>query len=119
MMNQSVAKMLFPGQSALNRTLRWTDPVMKFIGISPEPRRIIGVVPDVDDENIIPSPSMTVYEPSDQEGWQGRLFVRTDLLPAGLYPSSPARFTTWPKTSRWSEPAHSKIFARKFSPPTV
>ena len=29
---------------------------MKFIGISYEPRRIIGVVPDFDDENIIPSP---------------------------------------------------------------
>ena len=27
---------------------------MKFIGIGTEPRRIIGVVPDVDDQNIIP-----------------------------------------------------------------
>ncbi len=84
--NQSVAKMLFPGQSALNRSLRWTDPVMKFIGISQEPRRIIGVVPDVDDENIIPSPSPMVYQPSDQEGWQGRLFVRTDHDPYTLVP---------------------------------
>ncbi len=84
--NQSVAKMLFPGQSPLNRSLRWTDPVMKFIGISEEPRRIIGVVPDVDDENIIPSPSPMVYQPSDQEGWQGRLFVRTDHDPYSLVP---------------------------------
>jgi predicted permease len=84
--NQSVARTLFPGQSPLNRSLRWTDPVMKFVGISPEPRRIIGVVPDVDDENIIPSPSMMVYQPSDQEGWQGRLFVRTDHDPYTLVP---------------------------------
>jgi putative ABC transport system permease protein len=84
--NQSVAKMLFPGQSPLNRSLRWTDPVMKFVGISEEPRRIIGVVPDVDDENIIPSPSPMVYQPSDQEGWQGRLFVRTDHDPYSLVP---------------------------------
>jgi ABC-type antimicrobial peptide transport system permease subunit len=84
--NQSVAKMLFPGQSALNRSLRWTDPVMKFIGISQEPRRIIGVVPDVDDENIIPSPAPMVFQPSDQEGWQGRLFVRTDHDPYTLVP---------------------------------
>jgi ABC-type antimicrobial peptide transport system permease subunit len=41
-----------------------------------EPRRIVGVVPDLDDENIVPSPSMMVYQPTDQEGWQGRLFVR-------------------------------------------
>jgi putative ABC transport system permease protein len=41
---------------------------IKFVGISPEPRRIIGVVPDLDDENIIPSPAMTVYQPTDQDG---------------------------------------------------
>ncbi|MFZ0744487.1 MAG: ADOP family duplicated permease [Terracidiphilus sp.] len=74
--SKSVANSLFPGQDPLNRELRWTDGVMKFIGISYEPRRIIGVVPDVDDENIIPSPAMTVYQPAEQEGWQGRLFVR-------------------------------------------
>ncbi|MFL6428537.1 MAG: FtsX-like permease family protein, partial [Acidobacteriaceae bacterium] len=76
--SQSLAQTLFPGQQPLNRELRWTDGVMKFIGISMEPRRIVGVVPDLDDENIIPSPSMMVYQPTDQEGWQGRLFVRVN-----------------------------------------
>ena len=84
--SQSVAQTLFPGQEALQRNLRWTDGVMKFIGISTEPRRIIGVVPDVDDENIIPSPAMTVYQPSGQEGWQGRLFVRAKHDPYTLVP---------------------------------
>lgn len=74
--SQKLARTLFPGQNALNRELRWTDGVMKFIGISMEPRRIVGVVPDLDDENIIPSPEMMVYQPADQEGWQGRLLVR-------------------------------------------
>jgi ABC-type antimicrobial peptide transport system permease subunit len=85
--SQSVARRLFPGEDALNRHLRWTDGVMKFIGISYEPRRIIGVVPDVDDENIIPSPAMTVYQPSDQEGWNGRLFVRAKNDPYALVPT--------------------------------
>jgi len=85
--SQSFAKTLFPGQNVLNRELRWTDPVMKFIGISLEPRRIVGVVPDVDDENIIPSPAMMVYQPTDQEGWQGRLFVRADNDPYILVPA--------------------------------
>ena len=85
--SQSLAKALFPGQDALNRNLWWTDGVMKFIGISTEPRRIVGVVPDFDDENIIPSPAMTVYQPSDQEGWQGRLFVRTGQDPYALVPA--------------------------------
>ena len=85
--SQSLAQKLFPGQQALNRELRWTDGVMKFIGISLEPRRIVGVVPDVDDENIIPSPTMTVYQPTDQEGWQGRLFVRAEQDPYSLAPA--------------------------------
>ena len=74
--SQSLANLLYPGQNPLNRKLWWTDGVMKFIGISMEPRRIIAVVPDFDDENIIPSPAMTVYQPIQQEGWNGRLFVR-------------------------------------------
>jgi putative ABC transport system permease protein len=85
--SQSVANSLFPGQDPVNRELRWTDPVMKFIGISYEPRRIIGVVPDFDDENIIPSPGMSVYQPVDQEGWQGRLFVRAKQDPYTLVPA--------------------------------
>jgi ABC-type antimicrobial peptide transport system permease subunit len=60
---------------------------MKFIGISQEPRRIIGVVPDLDDENIIPSPMMTVYQPTDQDGWDGRLLVRTQQDPYALAPA--------------------------------
>ena len=74
--SQSLAQMLYPGQDAVNRTMRWTDGVMKFIGISYEPRRIIAVVPDFDDENIIPQPAMTIYQPVDQEWSSGRLFVR-------------------------------------------
>ncbi len=89
--SQSLAKTLFPGQQALNRELRWTDGVMKFVGISMEPRRIVGVVPDLDDENIVPSPSMMVYQPTDQEGWQGRLFVR---VKGGTIR------TPWPQPSR-------------------
>jgi putative ABC transport system permease protein len=85
--NQSLANQLFPGQNVVNRELRWTDPVIQFIGISPEPRRIIAVVPDIDDHNIIPSPSMTVYQPTTQEGWNGRLFVRTKTDPYSLVPS--------------------------------
>jgi len=85
--SQSLANSLFPGQPALNRELRWTDGVMKFIGIGYEPRRIVGVVPDIDDENIIPAPAMTIYQPSDQEGWSSRLFVRTKGDPYALVPA--------------------------------
>ncbi len=84
--SQSVAQKLFPGQDPLNREMRWTDPVVKFIGISDGPRRVVGVVPDIDDENIIPEPGITIYQPSDQEGWESRLFVRTKGDPYSFVP---------------------------------
>ena len=85
--SQSLANSLFPGQDPLNRELKWTDSVMKFIGISYEPRRIVGVVPDFDDENIIPIPQITVYQPANQEGWEDRLFVRAKQDPYSLVPA--------------------------------
>ena len=85
--SQTLAKELFPGQNAVNREMRWTDPVTKFIGISNAPRRIIGVVPDLDDQNIIPRPFLTVYQPTTQEGWNGRLLVRAKSDPYALVPS--------------------------------
>src|SRR5580658_5574985 len=85
--SQSLAQMLYPGQNAVDRTMWWTDGVIKFIGISGEPRRIVAVVPDFDDENIIPQPAMTIYQPIDQEGFGGRLFVRTHQDPYALVPA--------------------------------
>jgi putative ABC transport system permease protein len=85
--SRSVEQQLFPGQSAIGRHLQWTDGVIQFIGISPLPRRIVAVVPDIDDENILPTPTVTVYQPADQEGWTGRLFVRTDGSPTALVPT--------------------------------
>ena len=74
--SQSLAQRMFPNQDALNHHLMWTDPVMKFIDISTGPRRIVGVVADVDDENVVPGPALTVYHPFEQEAiWGGRLFV--------------------------------------------
>jgi ABC-type antimicrobial peptide transport system permease subunit len=74
--SQSLAQRMFANQDAVNRHMMWTDPVMKFIDVSSEPRRIIGVVADVDDENVVPGPAFTVYHPFGQEvSFTGRLFV--------------------------------------------
>ncbi len=75
--SQSVAQRMFPNQDAVNHHLMWTDPVIKFIDLSTGPRRIVGVAADVDDENVVPGPAMTVYHPLDQEIGGGRLFVHT------------------------------------------
>jgi predicted permease len=84
--SQSVAQRMFPNQDAVNRHLMWTDPVMKFVDISPAPRRIVGVVADMDDENLVPGPALTVYHPFAQmQGFGGdRLFVHAHTNPYGL-----------------------------------
>jgi predicted permease len=84
--SQSVAQRMFPTHEALNRRLMWTDPVMKFIDVSTSPRRIVGVVADVDDENVVPGAAMTVYHPFEQEIGGGRLFVHARTDPYALVP---------------------------------
>ena len=84
--SQSLAQRMFPGGDAVNRHLMWTDPVIKFIDVSGGPRRIVGVVPDVDDENVIPAPAMAVYHPYEQEIFGGRVFVRARTDPYALVP---------------------------------
>jgi predicted permease len=82
--SQSVAQRMFPNQDAVNHHLRWTDPVLKFADVSPEPRRIIGVVADVDDENVVPGPALSVYHPFGQVFGGERLFVHARSNPYGL-----------------------------------
>jgi putative ABC transport system permease protein len=82
--SQSLAQRMFPNLDAVNRHLMWTDPVTKFIGVSTGPRRIVGVAADVDDQNIVPGPAMTVYHPFEQEIGGGRLFVHARMDPYAL-----------------------------------
>ena len=85
--SQSLAQRMFPNQDAVNRHIMWTDPVMKFVDISPQPRRIVGVAADVDDENVVSGPVLTVYHPlGQQELWVGRMFVHTHTDPYALVP---------------------------------
>ena len=82
--SQSVAQRMFPNQDAVNHHMMWTDPVMKFIDVSPEPRRIVGVTADIDDEHVVPGPALTIYHPFEQEMGGGRLFVHTHSDPYAL-----------------------------------
>ena len=85
--SESVAKRMFPTQEALNRRMMWTDPVMQFVGIRTEGRRIVGIAADVDDENVVPGPAMSVYHPFEQEIGGGRKFVHANTDPYPLVPS--------------------------------
>jgi putative ABC transport system permease protein len=78
--SQSFAQRLFPSGNAVNGKVWWTDP---YFG-KPEPRRIIGVAADVDDENVVPRPALTVYHPFQQMPIGGRLFVHAAGDPYAL-----------------------------------
>jgi putative ABC transport system permease protein len=85
--SHSLAERMFPGRDAVGRHLMWTDPVMEFIEVSKEPRRIVGVAADVDDENVVAGPALNVYHPFEQqEIWGGRLFVHARTDPYALVP---------------------------------
>ena len=84
--SKNIADQFFPGQDPLNRHVIWTDGIMKFIGVGPEGRRIVGVTADVDDERIDPRSVLTVYHPFEQQLQGGRLFVHTRSDPYALVP---------------------------------
>ena len=81
--SQSVAQRMFPNADAINRTLRLGTATAP-------PRRIIGIVADVDDQNVVQEPTLTIYQ-SARSGAMGllvsRLFVRAAGDPYPLIPS--------------------------------
>jgi putative ABC transport system permease protein len=83
--SQSLAQRMFPSQDAVNHHLIWTDPIIKYADMSSQPRRIIGVARDLDDEHVTPGAALNVYHPFGQENtWGGRLFVHTHGNPYAL-----------------------------------
>ena len=85
--SQSVAQQMFPNRDTLNHHVMWTDPILKAVPMmSTAPLRVIGVVADMDDTNVVPRPTMTVYRPFDQEAvlGGGRLFVHARSNPYAL-----------------------------------
>jgi hypothetical protein len=82
--SESIAQRLFPNRDALNRRLSWANSGPPFGGKSGN--RIVGIVADVDDENVVPGPAMTVYHPMRQVKVAGRLFVHAKGDPYALVP---------------------------------
>ena len=81
--NQSVARRLFPNGDALNRSLTPSNLGTNLGGFSTS--RIVGIVADVDEEDVVQEPSMIVYQVL--RGGSSRLFVRAAGDPRALIPS--------------------------------
>ncbi len=79
--SESIAQRLFSNRNALNRKLWWKG--VEFCN----PCRIVGIVADADDENIVPGPAMTIYHPVQQVAEIKRLFLHIAGDPYALVPS--------------------------------
>ena len=84
--SQTLAQRMFPNGDAVNRKLWWTDRLVASFGMQ-EPRRIVGVVADMDDQSVVPQPALTVYQSAQQVPIAGRLFVRVAGDPYALVPA--------------------------------
>ena len=86
--SETLAQRMFPNQDPINRHVYWTDPVLKFAPpgfISTVPHRIIGVTPDIDDQHLVPEPTLTIYNPmAEGRIIGGRLFIHTIANPYSL-----------------------------------
>ncbi|HXY09483.1 MAG TPA: ADOP family duplicated permease [Terriglobales bacterium] len=84
--SETLARRIFPNQDPINRHVYWTDPVLQFVpGISAAPHRIIGVTADIDDEHVVPEPTLTVYSVLGEGPlYGGRLFIHTSANPYSL-----------------------------------
>jgi putative ABC transport system permease protein len=82
--SQSIARRFFPDGQALNRTLWRTGRLSQSGNQKPTPSRIVGVVADVDDENVDGAPAMAIYLRYTARDLPQRLFVRTSGDPYAL-----------------------------------
>jgi ABC-type antimicrobial peptide transport system permease subunit len=81
--SQSLAQRMFPNADAIDRRL-WLGAAS-----TAKPRRIVGIVADVDDQNVVQEPTLTIYQPlvGVGTGFANRLFVRAAGDPYTLVPS--------------------------------
>jgi predicted permease len=89
--SESFARRMFPDGHALNHHVMATDPLLQFgpadmVSAMSKFRRIVGVVPDVDNTNLVAKPLMTIYHPFDQEQLMdvGRLIIHSRSNPHAL-----------------------------------
>jgi predicted permease len=83
----SLAQRIFPNEDPLNHHVMLNDPILQFApGMHTQSRRIVGVVPDIDNSNLEPKPTLTIYHPFDQERLMGggRLLVNVRSDPYAL-----------------------------------
>ncbi len=83
--NQSLARLLWPGEDPIGRRLTWTGDVLKVIGMKEEWRTVVGVAVDTKDGGLDAAPTRAVFMPVAQALFpSGAVVLRTEVAPEGL-----------------------------------
>jgi predicted permease len=84
-LNQTLAKKLFPDRSAVGQRVAWTGDVLRFIGVSGDWRTVVGVVGDTKDVGLDAEAPPVVFQPFAQEMvFAGGLVIRSSGDPLSL-----------------------------------
>ena len=82
--SESLAKRHFGGRDPVGQRIAWSGEILRFIGVSDEWRRIVGVVTDVRDYGPSQEAADIVFQPIAQQPAVAALFVRTEQSPETL-----------------------------------
>ncbi|HEU5040175.1 MAG TPA: ABC transporter permease [Gemmatimonadales bacterium] len=91
-LNQALARKLFPDQDPIGRRVAWTGDVLRFIPLSGEWRTVVGVVGDTRDAGPDAPPPVALYQPMEQNDM--------GFFPGGFVIHAPAAATLGPQAAR-------------------
>jgi predicted permease len=75
--NEAMARRYFPDRDPVGQRIRWSDDILRIIGIDPGYRTVIGVVSDTNDFGITNPVPDVVFQPFAQSPDAAVLFVRS------------------------------------------
>jgi putative ABC transport system permease protein len=87
-LNETLARRLFPDQDPIGRRVAWTGDVLRFIPITGDWRTVVGVVGDTKDAGLDAAPRPVIFHPFAQEAWTGSLLIRSDADPQAITPAA-------------------------------
>ena len=87
-LNETIARKLFPDEDPIGRQVAWTGDVLRFIPVSGDWRTVVGVVADTRDDGPDADPAPVVYHPFAQEVFTGAVMIRARTDAAALVPDA-------------------------------
>jgi len=88
-LNETLARTLFPDGDPINRRVAWTGDVLRFIPVSGDWRTVIGVVGDTRDGGLDAKPLPVVFQPFAQEvAFTGGFVIRAEGEASSLVPAT-------------------------------